>query len=387
MNIVYLSPHFPYRYHRFCQNLKNLGARVLGIGDVPEGQLEAEVRAALTEYYPVADMHDYDALVRACGYFTHRYGKIDRFESLNEYWLYTEARIRDDFNMFGVRGGQIGDIRRKSRMKEKFRSAGIPVAGGRVVHNLEEAKRLAGEIGYPMVAKPDAGVGALDTFRLDNHGDLERFFLQKPDIDYILEEFVSGTIHSFDGLADREGRLVFTTAHRYSQGVMETVNERRHIYYHSLREIPPELERLGRTAVRAFDVKERFFHIEFFETEPGKFVSLEVNMRPPGGFTTDMFNYACDIDIYRAWAEVVVRGTAELDFARKYHCCYASRVDHRSYRHTHEEILRRYGNYIVDVDAVPGVFSSALGNMGYIFRSAHPADIERIAAFIHERGD
>ena len=28
-------------------------------------------------------------------------------------------------------------------------------------------------------------------------------------------------------------------------------------------------------------------------------------MRPPGGLTTDMFNYACDIDIYNAWASII----------------------------------------------------------------------------------
>ena len=96
MNVVYLSPHFPLHYHQFCRQLKQAGANVLGVGDAPEHTLRPEVRESLTEYYHMPDMHDYDALVRACGYYTHRYGKIDRFESLNEYWLGTEARIRDD---------------------------------------------------------------------------------------------------------------------------------------------------------------------------------------------------------------------------------------------------------------------------------------------------
>jgi len=42
-------------------------------------------------------MHNYDEMLRALGYFTHRYGKIDRIDSLNEYWLETEARLRTDF--------------------------------------------------------------------------------------------------------------------------------------------------------------------------------------------------------------------------------------------------------------------------------------------------
>jgi len=238
MNVVYLSPHFPSHYFHFCRHLKNAGANVLGIGDAHPDNLVKEVQGALTEYVHVDDMHDYDALVRACGYFTHRYGKIDRFESLNEYWLGTEARIREDFNLFGVRTDRIDTIRRKSKMKETFQAAGVPVARGSVVRDLDTAREFINDIGYPVVAKPDAGVGALDTFRLNNESDLERFFLEKPDVDYIMEEFVSGTIESFDGLADADGSLIFYTAHVFSQGIMETVNEARHIYYYSLKELP-----------------------------------------------------------------------------------------------------------------------------------------------------
>ena len=387
MNVVYLSPHFPYHYHRFCAQLKQAGAAVLGIGDAVENDLAPEVRQALTEYYHVPDMHDYDALVRACGYFTHGYGKLDRFESLNEYWLKTEARIRDDFNIEGIRGHQIDAIRHKSRMKTAFRKAGVPVAEGGVVRSIEEARVLVDRTGYPVVAKPDAGVGALDTFRLNSDEDLVRFFEKKPDADYILEAFVAGKIYSFDGLAGRDGKLVFYTAHRFSQGIMETVNEGRHIHYESLREIPPELENLGRKCVQAFEARERFFHIEFFRTADGQYVGLEINMRPPGGFTTDMFNYACDIDIYQVWARLLVDGKMDLDYTRKYHCCYASRKNNLSYRHSHEEIMNHYGAQIVQVASVPGVFSSALGDVGYIFRSPDMETVDAIIRFIHAPGN
>jgi biotin carboxylase len=360
------------------------GANVLGIADAPYDQLAPEVRQALTEYYRVDDMHDYDQLVRACGYFTHRYGKLDRLDSLNEYWLETEARLRDDFNIFGVRGDAVGHIRRKSLMKAKFRAAGAAVAEGRVVQTPDEARAFVTETGYPLVAKPDAGVGALNTYRLDNDRDLSAFFKNKLPEPYILEAFVHGNICSFDGLADREGRLVFYTSHVYSQGIMETVNEARHLSYCSQRHVPPALEVLGRRCVQCFEVRERFFHIEFFQTGPEQYVGLEVNMRPPGGYTTDMFNYACDIDIYRAWARLLVTGDADLNYKRKYHCCYASRKQQLTYRQGHEEILARYGAHIVQVVHVPGVFSSALGDIGYIFRSPDMEVVEEITAFIHQ---
>ena len=383
MNVVFLSPHFPPHYFRFCLHLKRAGANVLGIGNEYDENLSPELRAALTEYYRVDDMHRYDALVRALGYFTHRYGKIDRIDSLNEYWLGTEARLREDFNIFGVRGSDIDFIRRKSRMKTKFREAGVPVARGQIVKTPDEAAAFIRKTGYPVIAKPDDGVGAIATFRLDGEDDLAAFFKTPPQIDYIMEEFISGTIVSFDGLADRNGDPLFYTAHTFSQGIMETVNEARHLYYYSLRDLPAALEKIGRACLKAFDVKERFFHIEFFRTAADRYVALEVNMRPPGGYTTDMFNYGCDIDIYRIWAELLVHDRTAVDYTRKYHCCYASRKFTRRYAHSHEEILARCGPFMVQVESVPGVFASALGDIGYIFRTQDLDKMMEIVEFIH----
>ena len=110
-------------------------------------------------------------------------------------------------------------------------------------------------------------------------------------------------------------------------------------------------------------------------------------MRPPGGFTTDMFNYACDIDIYRVWAQLLAHGQGTLDYTRKYHCCYASRKNNQSYRYSHDDILARFSENIVQVVQVPGVFSSALGDMGYIFRSPDQDEIDRITRAIHASPD
>lgn len=94
----------------------------------------------------------------------------------------------------------------------------------------------------------------------------------------------------------------------YSKGVMETVLEDSDIYYYMPREIPRDLDEAGRRITEVFGVKERPFHYEFFRLEDGGLVALEVNMRPPGGLTVDMFNYAGDLDFYKMWAEMVVKG-------------------------------------------------------------------------------
>jgi len=386
MNFVFLSPHFPPNFYRFCVELRRAGATVLGIADAPWETLRPELRQALTEYYRVGDMNDYGALVRALGHFTHRHGKLDRIDSLNEHWLEPEARLRSDFNLDGVRADRILDWKRKSRMKALYRSAGLRVARGAVPHSLAEAQVLVGETGFPVVAKPDIGVGAMATFKLHDQAELERFYAGKPPGDYILEEFIRGRIFSFDGLTDRDGNLVFFTGHVYSQGIMETVNEDRDVFYYSFRDVPRDLEEAGRKTVRAFGVRERFFHFEFFRSDDdGGLVALEVNMRPPGGLTTDMFNYASDIDVYRGWAELQVRGRFEEKWSRKYHCGYVGRKDGKPYVRTHQEVLAHLGPLLVHEERIESVFRPAIGDQGYLVRSEREEEILEAARFVHEK--
>ena len=127
MNFVFFSPHFPSTGTEFCDRLSKRGARVLGIGDAPYETLDKTLRGALTEYYKISDMEDYDQTFRAMGHFIHKHGRIDRFESLNEYWLDLEANIRTDFNIWGIRTDYVQNIKKKSRMRAAFRKAGVNV--------------------------------------------------------------------------------------------------------------------------------------------------------------------------------------------------------------------------------------------------------------------
>lgn len=383
MNVVFLSPHFPPWYYLFCVRLKEAGATVLGIADEPYEALRPELKEALTEYFRVSDMHHYDELLRALGYFTFKYGKIDRIDSLNEYWLETEARLRTDFNIPGIDLEGIAHVKRKSEMKRLFMEAGLKVARGKVAQTAAEAAAFVAEVGYPVVAKPDIGVGAAKTYKITNDEELAEYLLSKPPVDYILEEFISGTIVTYDGLTDREGNVVFASTMIYSTGVMESVNLGLDIWYYIPREMPSDLDKAGKAVAKAFDVRERPFHFEFFRQADGGLVALEVNMRPPGGFTIDMFNYANDMDFYREWANILVHGRFEATITRPYNCAFVSRKDHKHYAIPHEQILHRYGHLIVHHARINDVFAAAIGNYGYILRCPDMAPIEEAAAAIH----
>ena len=83
----------------------------------------------------------YDELLRGVAFLTYRHGKIDRLESHNEHWLETDARLRTDFNIPGIKADEVLDLKAKSRMKARYMAAGIPVDRGRVVQHGMKRRR------------------------------------------------------------------------------------------------------------------------------------------------------------------------------------------------------------------------------------------------------
>ena len=162
MNFVFISPHFPHTYWNFCQRLKQNGVTVLGIADAPYESLPHELKESLTEYYRVSSLENYDEVYRAVAYLAFRYGRIDWIESNNEYWLAQDARLRTDFNVTtGIQTDRIRAIKEKSEMKKYYAEGQVPTARQISAAKGEEAVRqFAATTGYPIIAKPDVGVGA-----------------------------------------------------------------------------------------------------------------------------------------------------------------------------------------------------------------------------------
>mgnify|MGYP002257884753 CR=1 FL=1 len=273
MNFVFISPHFPENYWNFCDRLRANGVNVLGIGDAPYETLPALLKSALTEYYRVDNMENYDEMLRAMGFFTFKYGKIDWVESNNEYWLEQDARLRTDFNITtGIKSAEIEKFKRKSVMKTYYQKAGIPTARWCVTADVTEAQAFAKTVGWPVIAKPDNGVGANGTHKFKNKTELNKFFQQEgPNAaNYILEEFVDGEIVTFDGVADANAEPIYAASHVTPDSIMEIAHGKKPMWYYVAPEISPELRKMGEAALKAFGAKSRFFHLEFFRLKTAK---------------------------------------------------------------------------------------------------------------------
>lgn len=372
-NAIFMSPNFPENYWHFCHELHHNGINVLGIGDEAYDRLLPELRDCLTEYYRVDSMENYDEVYRAVAFFAFKYGRIDFLESNNEYWLEQDAALRTDFNIPGFHNEDMERIKFKSGMKEYYRRASVPTARFHMADNLEGCRAFIDEVGYPVIAKPDNGVGANGTWKIKNDEDLQRFLLEWDGSPYIMEEFIRGEIISYDAIYDSKGEPIFETGNVSPIPVMDIVNNNDNCIFYILRSLPEDTRAVGRATAKSFGVRSRFIHFEFFRLledqhigKKGQVVALEVNMRPSGGYSPDMINFAHSTNVYKIWADMVAYDRSDMPSGDHNYCVFAGRRDGKAFALSDEEIEEKYRNNLCMVERMPDALSGAMGNRAFL---------------------
>ncbi len=389
-NVIFISPNFPTNYWQFCRQLKNNGMNVLGIGDQPYDELSQELKDSLNEYYKVSNLENDDEVYRAIAFLTFKHGRIDWLESNNEYWLERDARFRTDFHITsGFQEEDIPRIKFKSRMKEFYIKAGIPVARYHMVDDLDGCKAFIKEVGYPVIVKPDNGVGASHTYKIGSDEELVSFLDEKEaEVSYIMEEFIDAEVNSYDAIIDSKGEPMFETGNVTPNSIMDIVNNADNSIYYIVKDLPEDTRRAGRATVKSFGVKSRFVHFEFFRLlsdqhigKKGDVVALEVNMRPCGGFSPDMMNFANSTDVYKIWADMIAFDRSTKPDGEHGFCAFAGLRDGKNFVMSHDDIIRKYGAQIKMDERIPDVLSGAMGNQMYVgvFKTREEMD-----AFYHD---
>ncbi len=387
-NFIFISPNFPTNYWQFCRELKNDGINVLGIGDQPYDELAPEVKDNLNEYYKVDTLEDYDEVYRAVAFFIFKYGRIDWLESNNEYWLEQDAQLRTDFNIgSGFHTEDMEKIKYKSNMKAYYEKAGIPAARYHMVDDKKGCLEFIEKVGYPVVVKPDNGVGASDTWRIENEEQLDEFLAHMDkDIAYIMEEYVYAEINSYDAIVNSRGEPIFETGEVTPVSIMDIVNNQDNCLYFMQKKLPDDVRQAGRATLKSFGVRSRFVHFEFFRLtqdeeglgKKGDVVALEVNMRPCGGFSPDMMNFANSTNVYKIWADMIAfDAISVMPPYEHYYCAFAGLRDNKDYNMTHDDIVEKYGDNLKMVDRMPDSLSDAMGNRVYIANFSTKEEMEQ----------
>ena len=386
MNYLLVSPNFPISQEFFAKGLKEKGINVLGVGSESYDALSQTLKDNLVEYFRVNDLEDYEEVFRAVAFLTYKHGKIDRIESNNEYWLELDARLREDFNVYGVKPKQLELTKYKSKMKIMFKEAGARVAKGYAANNKEELNGILKKLELPLIAKPDNGVGSANTYKLLTQRDVEEFINEwNEKVSYFFEEFVeNGVLCTYDGLINQHGDIVFETSFIYTQPTLDLVNNG--LDYANIIEpnIDPKLKELGQRIVYKFGMRERFFHIEFFRLPDGEYIALEYNNRIAGGTCVDLYNYSYNISLYNIYADIVLDNRVPEISTNKYTIAL-SRRNKYNYMYSLDEIRTKYLHELRMIFYVPEVFSTAMGDIIIIISVDNKEQITEVMNYVHEK--
>ncbi len=194
-----------------------------------------------------------------------------------------------------------------------------------LVTNESEARGFADQVGFPMVLKPPAGMGAKATFRVTSLDGLLRAvsgMRVSAESPVLAEEFLVGRELSFETLTIGGKAQAHSISH-YLPGCLEVL-ENPWIQWVCM--LPRELDepvyeearKMGYAAIEALGLDDGMTHMEWFIRKNGSLAIGEIAQRPPGASITLMTGLVHDIDPYRAWARAVVDGEFDGPWKRKY---------------------------------------------------------------------
>ncbi|MBL9104742.1 MAG: ATP-grasp domain-containing protein [Myxococcales bacterium] len=323
MRVLFISPHFPADMRHYTRGLTEVGAEVVGVSDVPAGQLPECVRARLADYVQVPSLLAEDEATASIAAAARRLG-IDRVECLWEPCVVLAARVRQRLGIAGLGPQAAIGFRDKPIMKQRVLAAGLRVPRFSRIRTHAEAYAAAAAIGYPVCVKPIAGAGSTDTHRVDGPEQLGRVLAAVDHHSEVnLEEFVEGEEFTYDALCV-EGEPVFESVAQYHPRPLES---RLHGWISPAQVVirdpyQPALMpgvTLGRRVLRALGMRTGFCHMEWYERPGGEAVFGEIAARSPGGKLVEQICVANEIDLYREWARVVCWHAFEAVPQRRYH--------------------------------------------------------------------
>lgn len=315
--VIYAAPNFTENAVRFIQAFVEIPDITFGlITQEPLEWLRPDVRSDIAAHRRVEDVFSPDQLTTAAGSLAQELGPIHRILGAVEQLQAAIAVVRERMGIAGMNVETILNFRDKGRMKNLLRTAGIPCARHRTVASAAEARAFVSETGFPLVVKPPAGAGSQSTFKVNDAAQLEeamQMLTPAPGHEVLLEEFMTGTEHSFDTFS-LNGTPVFYTITHYFPNPLEVMREP-WIQWQVLlpREADsPEYEDIRRLAFRtleALGMQTGMTHLEWFRRPDGSIAISEVAARPPGAQFPTLISRACDFDAIAAWARLMIFDT------------------------------------------------------------------------------
>jgi len=313
-SIVFVAPLFREGSNRFIRAFANVPDIRFGVISMePADKIDPAMRARVDAHYQVRDAMSADELVRGCrGIAAGLGGTIDRLVSHLEELQIPTADARERLGIEGMHGAAARNFRDKDRMKSVLRAAGVTVARSRLLTSANDVRGFIAEVGFPIVLKPPAGLGARATFAVRNQAELDQTIAKvapSPAHPYQAEEYVEGYESTCETVTIN-GAHVWRSGTHYLPGPLEVIENPWMQYCVLLPRDQNEptfraFDAINGRALDALGMKTGLSHMEWFRRKDGSAMVNEVGARPPGAGIMPLMSHANDCDMWAKWAELM----------------------------------------------------------------------------------
>lgn len=322
-HVVLVAPHFLSNTLRYVRAFTDLsGVETSIVSQAPESALPTSIRERIAGHYRVPSCLDHRQLAGALKAISRAVGPVDRLVGVLEQLQLPLAMARDALDIPGMRTEAARNFRDKDRMKDVLRAHGVPVARSFLAESEADLRRAIETLGLPVIVKPQAGLGARATSRIEKREELDAMLARgegpRPGAPVQVEEFVRAREHTCETVSVL-GQPVWRSGTRYFPSPLEVL-ENPWMQYCVL--LPAEQDDPTFTAFHpmcqaALDALgagpssgwSGITHMEWFLREDGSMLVSEVGARPPGVQIMPLMSLTHDVDMIAAWAGLVALDT------------------------------------------------------------------------------
>jgi hypothetical protein len=355
LNVLILSPGYPADIPEFVRGLAERGVTVFGAGDQPFESLPELVRRSLHDYVQLRSLWDTDKTVADLQQ-KFRGRSLDRIECLWEPGVMLAAELRQQFGVPGLTVVEAHRFRDKEAMKRALDEAGIRTPKHIAADSIATVQEAVRTLGFPVILKPISGAGSADTYRINDADELRATLPRLRHVATVsVEEFIDGEEYTFDTITIDGNIAYYNIAWYRPRPLVARSNEWISPQVIALRDVDrPELAdgvRMGYEVIAALGFDTGFTHMEWYRTASGETVFGEIGARPPGAHHVDQMKYACDFDVFSAWAQAITEGRIDADIKRLYNVATiykrARGVGRIQSIEGAEELQQRFGQHVV----------------------------------------
>jgi hypothetical protein len=320
-HVVFIAPRFLQNTNRYLKGFAALPDVTLSVVSTdPEEAIPADIRSRVAGHYRVNQPYDAEELTVALRAISRGVGKVDRLAGAMEELQLPMAKVRDALDIEGIRGAVGQAFRDKDRMKDVLRAHGVPVARSGLAHSPAALRKFIDEVGFPIIVKPQAGLGARATHRIGSAEELaqleRRGVVPSAQVPLQIEEFIRARERTCETVTIK-GAPVWRSGTRYLPSPLEVLetpwkqycvllpreeNDEEFVRFHDVNAkalsalFGPAANTAAGTALT---------HMEWFVGDDGKSLVNEVGVRPPGVQIMPLMSIAHETDFWNDWTQLI----------------------------------------------------------------------------------